>query len=157
MRVGIGYDVHCLAPGRKLMLGGVNIPFEKGLAGHSDGDVLIHAIIDALLGAVALKDIGAHFPANYPRYEGVSSLGLLQQVRELLRMKQFKVGNIDATVVAERPCLAPFIDQICLCLSEALGISLGQVGIKATTNEGLGFTGREEGIAAYAVVLVEEA
>ena len=157
MRVGIGYDAHLLVPGRRLVLGGVEIPFEQGLAGHSDADVLTHALIDAILGAAALKDIGTQFPTSDPRYKGISSLALLTQVSELLHLRKFRIGNIDAVVVAQRPLLAPFIDEMCQRLSQALGISPGQVGIKATTSEGMGFTGREEGIAAYAVVAVEEA
>lgn len=157
MRVGIGYDAHSLTSGRRLVLGGVEIPFERGLAGHSDADVLAHSLIDALLGAAALKDIGTQFPPSDPKYKDISSITLLRQVSELLQLKGFRIGNVDATIVAQRPLLAPFIDQMRQRLSQALGISSGQIGIKATTSEGLGFTGREEGIAAYAIVAVEEA
>ena len=157
MRVGIGYDVHPFAHGRRLILGGVEIPFEKGLAGHSDADVLTHAIVDALLGAAALKDIGTQFPPDDPSYEGISSMTLLSRVSGLLKLKGFTVGNIDAAVIAQHPRLAPFIDQMCQCLSQTLGINLEQIGVKATTTEGMGFAGRGEGIAACAVALVEEA
>ena len=156
MRVGIGYDVHRLAPHRKLVLGGVEIPFDKGLAGHSDADVLTHAIMDALLGAAALPDIGALFPTDDPRYAGASSLKLLQHVAELLAQHGLSVGNIDATVIAERPKIAPVVEQLRQRLGEALGVPPQRIGIKATTNEGLGFLGRAEGIAAIAVVLLLE-
>ena len=156
MRVGIGYDVHRLAPHRKLVLGGVEIPFDKGLAGHSDADVLTHAIMDALLGAAGLPDIGAHFPTDDPRYAGVSSLKLLQHVAELLAQHKLSVGNIDATVIAERPKIAPVVEQMGQSLGESLGVPPERIGIKATTNEGLGFLGRAEGIAAIAVALLLE-
>ena len=156
MRVGIGYDVHRLAPRRKLVLGGVEIPFDKGLAGHSDADVLTHAIMDALLGAAGLPDIGAHFPTDDPRYAGVSSLKLLQHVAELLAQHGLSVGNIDATVIAERPKIAPVVEQMRQRLGESLGVPPERIGIKATTNEGLGFLGRAEGIAAIAVALLLE-
>lgn len=156
MRVGIGYDVHRLAPHRKLVLGGVEIPFDKGLAGHSDADVLTHAIMDALLGAAGLPDIGAHFPTDDPRYEGAASLKLLQHVAELLAQHGFSVGNIDATVIAERPKIAPVVEQMRQRLGESLGVPPQRIGIKATTNEGLGFLGRAEGIAAIAVALLLE-
>ena len=155
MRVGIGYDVHPLVKGRRLILGGVEIPFERGLAGHSDGDVLVHAIIDALLGATGLGDIGTHFPPSAPQYKGISSIILLRQVGVLLQSEGWQVGNIDATILAERPMLSPFINEMRQRVGEALRISRSQIGIKATTQEGLGFVGREEGIAAYAVALVE--
>ena len=155
MRVGIGYDVHPLVKGRRLILGGVEIPFERGLAGHSDGDVLVHAIIDALLGATGLGDIGTHFPPSAPQYKGISSIILLRQVGVLLQSEGWQVGNIDATILAERPMLSPFINEMRQRMGEALRVSRSQVGIKATTHEGLGFVGREEGIAAYAVALVE--
>ena len=155
MRVGIGYDAHRLSESHALVLGGVEIPFEQGLKGWSDADVVVHAIIDALLGAAALGDIGSHFPANDPAYEGISSIALLSRVSSLLRAQGWRIGNIDATIVAQRPLLHPFVDQMRQNISQALSISKSQVGIKATTTEGLGFTGREEGIAAYAVALVE--
>ena len=155
MKVGIGYDVHPLAKGRSLILGGVEIPSEKGLAGHSDADVLVHAVIDALLGAAGLGDIGTHFPPSDPKYKDVSSLKLLRQVGDLIRARGWQVGNIDATVVAEHPRLSPYIDRMCRRMSEALGIDREQVGAKATTSEGMGFVGEGEGIAAYAVALIE--
>ncbi len=155
MRVGIGYDVHPLMKGRKLILGGVEIPFEKGLGGHSDADVLAHAIIDALLGAAALPDIGNYFPPDDPLYENISSMVLLERVKELLSLEGWQIINIDATIVAERPRLSFFIDLMKEHISQALGIDIGQLGIKATTTERLGFVGREEGVAAYAVTLVE--
>lgn len=155
MRIGFGYDVHPLVQGRKLVLGGVELADERGLAGHSDADVLVHAIIDALLGAAALGDIGAHFPPSDPAYKDVSSIALLQRVAELLRDGGWRVGNIDVTVVAQRPQLAPFIGDMRQRISEALGIDRGKVSVKATTSEGLGFAGREEGIAAYAVAALD--
>jgi len=156
MRVGIGYDVHQLTPGRKLILGGVEIPFDKGLSGHSDADVLTHAVIDALLGAAGLRDIGKQFPPEDPRYKDISSLALLDEVNKLLKAKGFKVGNIDAVVVAEQPKIAPFIEDMRGRIGRTLRIDSGQVMVKATTTEGLGFAGRVEGIAAYSVALVEE-
>lgn len=156
MRVGIGYDVHPLVPGRILILGGIEIPFDKGLSGHSDADVLAHAIIDALLGAAGLKDIGSQFLSGDPKYKDISSLFLLKEVNKLIKEKGFKIGNIDATIVAQQPKLSPFVDDMCGCLTQTLGIGLNQVMIKATTTEGLDFTGKGEGIAAYAVVLMEE-
>jgi 2-C-methyl-D-erythritol 2,4-cyclodiphosphate synthase len=157
MRVGIGYDAHQITKGRLLILGGVEIPFDKGLEGWSDADVLVHAIMDALLGAAALGDIGSCFPPNDPAYKGISSITLLNCVGGLLRAQGWCVGNIDATIIAERPFLQPFIAQMKQNISRALSISDSQVGIKATTNEGMGFTGREEGIAAYAVALLGKA
>ena len=157
MRIGIGYDAHPLAPARRLVLGGVDIPFERGLEGWSDADVLVHAIIDAVLGASSLGDIGTHFPAGDPAYEGISSIVLLRRTADLLREHSWRIGNIDATIVAERPRIHPFVDQMTQNISSALSVDKSQVGIKATTTEGLGFTGRGEGIAAYAVALVEEA
>jgi 2-C-methyl-D-erythritol 2,4-cyclodiphosphate synthase len=157
MRVGIGYDAHRLTIGRRLILGGVEIPFDKGLEGWSDADVVVHAIMDALLGAAALGDIGYHFPSNDPAYKDISSIILLNRVADLLKSHGWRIGNIDATIVAERPLLRPFITQMKQNISIALSIKESQVGIKATTNEGLGFTGREEGIAAYAVALLEKA
>ncbi|MGB2583808.1 MAG: 2-C-methyl-D-erythritol 2,4-cyclodiphosphate synthase [Dehalococcoidia bacterium] len=155
MRIGIGYDAHRLTRGRPLVLGGVEIPFEQGLEGWSDADVVVHAIIDALLGATALGDIGSYFPANDPAYEGISSIVLLDRTRNLLSEHGWRISNIDATIVAERPPLHPYIDQMRQNISQALSISKSQVGIKATTTEGLGFTGREEGIATYAVALLD--
>jgi len=155
MRVGIGYDVHPLASGRRLVLGGIEIPFHKGLSGHSDADVLTHAIIDALLGAAGLKDIGNQFPSEDPRYKDISSLVLLDEVNKLLRAKGFKVGNIDAIIIAQEPELSPFIDDMRSRLSHTLGIASGQVMVKATTTDGLGFVGKGEGMAACAVALVE--
>lgn len=155
MRVGIGYDVHPLVPDRRLVLGGVNIPFVKGLDGWSDADVLVHAIIDALLGAAAMGDIGNHFPPGDPQYRDISSLALLERVRDKLVQKGWSIANIDATVVAEQPKLKPFINMIRQELSDALSITIGKVSVKAKTTEGLGFAGRGEGIAAYAVALIE--
>ena len=155
MRIGMGYDVHRLVEGRDLILGGVNIPFEKGLLGHSDADVVLHAIMDALLGAAALGDIGQHFPDTDPAYKGISSILLLKHVGALLRDNGFTIGNIDATIIAQRPKLAPFRPQMTSNVAQALEISENQVCIKATTEEGLGFTGRQEGIAAQAIVLLQ--
>jgi len=155
MRVGIGYDVHPLAPRRRLVLGGVDIPFDKGRSGWSDADVLTHAIIDALLGAAALGDIGSHFPPGEPQYRDISSLVLLQRVRDELVENGWLIGNIDATIVAEQPKLINFIDRIRQQLSQTLGMALGQVSVKAKTSAELGFVGRGEGIAAHAVALIE--
>lgn len=156
MRIGIGYDAHTLTKDRPLVLGGVEIPFEKGLDGWSDADVVVHAIIDALLGAAALGDIGTHFPASDPGYQYISSIILLDRTCNLLKEQGWCVGNIDATIIAERPLLRPFIEQMKHNISRALSISQNGVSIKATTSEGLGFTGRGEGIAAYAVALVDK-
>lgn len=156
MRVGMGYDVHKLTKDRDLILGGVKIPWEKGLLGHSDADVLIHAVMDALLGAAALGDIGQHFPDTDPAYKGISSVKLLSHVMELLKDNGFSVGNVDAVIIAQKPKMAPHIPQMKKNLAEAMGISENRVNIKATTEEGLGFTGREEGIASQAVCLLEE-
>ena len=157
MRIGIGYDVHPLTPGRRLVLGGVEIPFDKGLSGWSDADVLTHAIIDALLGAAALGDIGSHFPPNEPEYKDISSLVLLKRTMDMLRENGWHVVNIDATIIAEQPKLRDFIDRIREQLSQTLGTAIGQVSVKASTSSGLGFTGRGEGIAAWAVALLEGA
>ncbi len=154
-RVGIGYDVHPLVPGRKLVLGGIDIPFDKGLSGWSDADALTHAIIDALLGAAAIGDIGSHFPPGDPQYKDISSLVLLERVRKKLAENGWQVVNIDATILAESPRLRNFIDRMRRQLSETLGINISQVGVKASTSAGLGFIGRGEGIAAYAVALIE--
>ena len=155
MRIGHGYDVHRLAEGRTLILGGVEIPFEKGLDGHSDADVLVHAIMDALLGAAALGDIGQLFPDCDDRYLGISSLLLLQTVGSVLKEHGYAVGNIDATVIAQRPKLSPFVVQMRENIAGSLGISAEAVSVKATTEEHLGFTGCGEGIAAHAVCLIE--
>ena len=153
IRVGHGYDVHRLTEGRLFILGGVQIPYEKGLLGHSDADVLLHAISDALLGALALGDIGKHFPDSDERYRGISSLLLLRHVAELVRSCGYTVGNIDATVLAQRPKLATFIPLMKENIADAVGIDAERVSVKATTEEGLGFTGSGEGIAAHAVAL----
>lgn len=154
MRIGHGYDAHRLSTGRRLVLGGVEIPFEKGLLGHSDADVLTHALMDALLGAAALGDIGGHFPDKDPQYEGACSLKLLAKVAELLAERGFEVSNVDCTVLAQEPRLSPYIEQMRRNLAAVLGLELSQVSVKATTEEGLGFTGTGEGIAAHAVVLL---
>ena len=157
MRIGHGYDVHRLAEGRKLILGGVDILWEKGLLGHSDADVLAHAVMDALLGAAGLGDIGRHFPDTDPAYAGADSLKLLAHVAELLRERGYTVGNVDATVLAQRPKLAPHISAMRDNLARAMGIAPDRVNVKATTEEGLGFTGSGEGMAAHAVALIETA
>ncbi|ABR50577.1 2C-methyl-D-erythritol 2,4-cyclodiphosphate synthase [Alkaliphilus metalliredigens QYMF] len=154
MRVGIGYDVHRLVEGRKLIVGGVEIPHEKGLLGHSDADVLLHAIKDALLGAVALGDIGKHFPDTDEKYKGESSLYLLNEVGRMLAEKAYVANNIDATIIAQEPKMAPYIELMRRNIAEVLGIKVEQVNIKATTTEGIGFVGRGEGIAAQAIVSV---
>lgn len=151
MRVGMGYDVHRLVEGRALILGGVDIPYEKGLLGHSDADVLLHAIMDALLGAAALGDIGKHFPDTDPKYKGISSLRLLEHVGALLEEADYVIGNIDATIIAQRPKMAPHIPAMRKNVAEALKISETQINIKATTEEGLGFTGTGEGISSQAI------
>lgn len=153
-RIGMGYDVHRLVPERKLILGGVEIPYEFGLLGHSDADVLLHAIMDALLGAAALGDIGRHFPDTDPQYRGISSLLLLHEVGDLLQVKGFRPFNMDAVVVAEKPKLAPYIETMRRNIAAALGMTLSAVNVKATTTEGLGFAGTGEGIAAYSAVSV---
>ncbi len=151
MRVGMGYDVHKLVEGRKLIIGGVDIPYEKGLLGHSDADVLLHAIMDALLGAAVLGDIGKHFPDTDDRYKGASSIELLKVVGKLLDENNYIVENIDATIIAQKPKMRPFIDQMRENIAEALGIDINQVNVKATTEEGLGFTGSGEGISSQAI------
>jgi len=156
MRVGTGFDAHRLTPGRRLVLGGVDIPFDKGLIGWSDADVLAHAIMDALLGAAALGDIGRHFPPGEPEYKDISSLVLLGRVKDKLVEHGWRVNNIDATIVAEQPKLKGFIDGMRQRLSHTLGIPISQVSVKASTSDGLGFVGRGEGIAAYAVALLED-
>ena len=154
-RIGHGYDVHRLTAGRALILGGVEIPFDRGLLGHSDADVLTHAVMDALLGAAALGDIGGMFPDSDPAYRGADSLGLLVRVMERLREEGYRVGNVDATVVAQSPKLAPHIPQMRRNLARAMGVPLDQVSVKATTEERLGFNGGELGMAAHAVALLE--
>lgn len=156
MRVGMGYDVHKLTEGRKLILGGVEIPYEKGLLGHSDADVLLHAIMDALLGAAALGDIGKHFPDTDPKYKGISSVRLLEHVAALLEEEGYIVENIDATIIAQRPKMRPFIDEMRQNIAAAMKLDVEQVNVKATTEEGLGFTGSGEGISSQAVCLVEK-
>ncbi len=154
MRIGQGYDVHRLVEGRDLILGGVKIPYEKGLLGHSDADVLLHAIMDALLGAAALGDIGQHFPDNDPKYRGISSVALLKEVGRLLEEQGYVVENIDATVIAQKPKLAPYRPQMRKNIADALHLQESQVNVKATTEEGLGFTGTGEGISSQAIVLL---
>ncbi len=154
MHIGTGYDVHRFAENRKLILGGVDIPYEKGLLGHSDADVLLHAISDALLGAAALGDIGKHFPDTDPKYKGADSLKLLSEVGRILEENHFLIENIDSTVICQAPKLRPHIDQMRQNIADALGLDISQVSVKATTEEGLGFTGSGEGIAAQAVCLL---
>lgn len=151
MRVGMGYDVHKLVEGRELIIGGVTIPHTLGLLGHSDADVLLHAIMDALLGAAGLGDIGKHFPDTDPAYKGISSVKLLEHVRDLIGEKGYVIENIDATIIAQRPKMRPHIEQMEQNIAEALGISVDQINVKATTEEGLGFTGTEEGISSQAI------
>lgn len=157
MRVGMGYDVHRLVEGRKLILGGVEIPHAYGLLGHSDADVLVHAVMDALLGAAALRDIGRHFPDTDPAYEGASSMELLSRVREMLEEKMYLIENVDATVIAQQPKLLPYIDTMVENIARALKIEKDQVNVKATTEEGLGFTGSREGISAHAICCISNA
>lgn len=156
MRIGMGYDVHKLVEGRKLILGGVEIPNEKGLLGHSDADVLLHAIMDALLGAAALGDIGKHFPDTDPAYKGISSIRLLEYVADLLEEHQFLIENIDATIIAQRPKMRPYIDTMRENIAKALKIESDQINVKATTEEGLGFTGSGEGISSQAICMLEK-
>lgn len=156
MRIGLGYDVHQLVEGRELWLGGVRVPHTHGLLGHSDADVLLHAICDALLGAAALGDIGKHFPDTDPQYKGIDSKVLLRHCGELLRSEGYRIENIDSIVVAQRPKIAPFIPQMRQTIADCLGLELGQVSVKATTTEHLGFEGRQEGISAQAAVLINE-
>ena len=155
MRIGMGYDVHRLVEDRALIMGGVNIPFEKGLLGHSDADVLLHAIMDSILGAAALGDIGKHFPDTDPRYKGISSILLLKHVGRLLSDNGYKIVNIDATIIAQRPKMSPHIEQMRSNISEALNISFDGINVKATTEEGLGFTGNGEGISAQSICLID--
>ena len=156
MRIGIGYDVHKLVEGRKLIIGGVEIPHEKGLLGHSDADVLLHTISDAILGALALGDIGKFFPDTDEKYKGADSLELLKEVGCMISKKGYRVGNIDSIIMAQAPKMAPHIDEMRKNIADALGIDVSQVGVKATTTENLGFEGRKEGISSQAVVLLEK-
>lgn len=156
MRIGHGYDVHRLADGRRLIVGGVEIPYHKGLLGHSDADVLVHAVMDAILGAAALGDIGMHFPDNDERYRDADSMMLLQHVIKLVDEKGYQIGNIDATIIAQKPKMAPYIDMMRSNLSKAVKKDIDFINIKATTEEHLGFTGREEGISAHCVCILEE-
>ncbi len=156
MRIGHGYDVHRLTQGRRLILGGVDIPWDRGLLGHSDADVLTHAVMDALLGAAGLGDIGKAFPDTDPAYEGADSVALLERVARMIGQAGYRVGNVDATVLAQRPKLLPHIPQMRSNLARAMGVAEGRVNVKATTEEGLGFTGSGEGMAAHAVCLLEE-
>lgn len=153
-RTGIGFDVHAFAEGRKLILGGVQIPYEKGLLGHSDADVLLHAICDALLGSLALGDIGKHFPDTDAKYKDANSMELLKNVFGLINSKGYKIGNVDAVVAMQKPKLAPYIDEMRINISTALETSLEQISVKATTTEKLGFVGREEGVSSFATVLL---
>ena len=157
LRIGTGYDVHRLAEGRRLILGGVEIPFDRGAVAHSDGDVLLHAVCDALLGALALGDIGQHFPPSDPAYAGISRLLLLEKTAALAAARGYRVVNLDATIIAQAPKLAPYIPAMREAIARVLGIEAAAVSVKATTEEKLGFTGRGEGIAAQAVVLLEKA
>ncbi|MFR4782035.1 MAG: 2-C-methyl-D-erythritol 2,4-cyclodiphosphate synthase [Pilosibacter sp.] len=154
MRIGQGYDVHRLVEGRRLIIGGVDIPYEKGLLGHSDADVLLHAVMDALLGAAALGDIGQHFPDSDERYKGISSIALFKEVGKILQENGYMIENIDSTVIAQRPKLLPYRPQMAENIAAALGIEKEQVSVKATTEEGLGFTGTGEGISAQAIALL---
>ena len=154
MRVGMGYDVHKLVEGRKLIMGGVEIPYEKGLLGHSDADVILHAIMDALLGAAALGDIGKHFPDNDDRYKGISSIELLKQVGKLLDDSHYIIENIDGTIIAQEPKMRPYIDDMRKNIADALGLDMNQINVKATTEEGLGFTGSSEGISSQAIASI---
>lgn len=155
MRVGMGYDVHKLVENRELIMGGVTIPYEKGLLGHSDADVLVHAIMDALLGAAALGDIGKHFPDTDVRYKGASSIQLLKEVGRMLEEQNYVIENIDATIIAQRPKMRPYIEQMEANIAQALGIEVTQVNVKATTEEGLGFTGSGQGISSQAIAAIE--
>lgn len=155
MRIGLGYDVHKLEEDRKLILGGVDVPHTKGLLGHSDADVLVHAIMDAIIGALALGDIGKHFPDTDPRYKGISSIKLLQYVAELMTTKGYKISNIDATIIAQAPKMLPHIPQMKENIAEVLNIPLTDINIKATTEEGLGFTGNGSGISSQAICLIQ--
>lgn len=154
MRIGLGYDVHKLVNNRALIIGGVNIPYEQGLLGHSDADVLLHAIMDSLLGAAALGDIGKHFPDTDPRYKGISSILLLKEVGNLIKNNSYTINNIDSIIIAQKPKMAPFIEVMRKNISDALDIDINKVNVKATTEEGLGFTGKGEGISAQSICLL---
>lgn len=156
MRIGLGYDVHRLVEERKLILGGVDIPYKKGLLGHSDADVLVHAIMDSLLGASALGDIGKHFPDTDPKYKGISSISLLEEVGKLLVKNGYSINNIDSTIIAQKPKMAPHIQTMRENIANALKINLDQINVKATTEEGLGFTGKEEGISSQSICLLSK-
>ena len=156
LRIGHGYDVHRLTEGRKLILGGVHIPYEKGLLGHSDADVLVHAVMDSMLGALALGDIGKHFPDTSPEYEGADSISLLKKVSEIISGKEYSVGNIDSTIICQSPKLAPYIEQMRENIASALKCDVSQISVKATTEERLGFKGSGEGIAAHAVCILKK-
>ena len=156
MRIGHGYDVHRLVEGRKLILGGVEIPYEKGLLGHSDADVLTHSVADSILGALAMGDIGKHFPDSDERYKGADSIMLLKEVYNIMKEKGYKIGNVDVTVIGQEPKLSPFIDRMREKLADALSSEKDRISVKATTEEKLGFTGNKEGIASHAVCLLEE-
>ena len=156
MRIGFGYDVHQIVDNRKMIIGGVEIPFEKGLLGHSDADVLVHAIMDSILGALALGDIGKHFPDTDPKYKDISSIHLLSQVYKIMDEKGYSIGNIDGTIVAQRPKMAGHIEDMRMIISETLNISIDDINIKATTTEWLGFVGNEEGISSYSVCILKK-
>ena len=156
MRIGLGYDAHRLAAGRKLVLGGVTVPYEKGLYGHSDADVLVHAICDALLGAAAAGDIGTHFPDSDPAFKGIYSIDLLSRTQRILKGKGYRIINLDATIIAQAPKLSPYINDMVARVAETLNMVAGRINIKATTTEGLGFEGRKDGIAAMCVALLDE-
>ena len=156
MRIGLGYDVHKLVKDRKLILGGVEIPYELGLLGHSDADVLLHAIMDSMLGACALGDIGKHFPDTNEKYKGISSIELLKCVGKLLDDNEYKIGNIDSIIIAQKPEMAPHIEQMRKNIAKALNIDINKISIKATTEEGLGFTGKSEGISSQSICLIED-
>ncbi|MEW9094562.1 MAG: 2-C-methyl-D-erythritol 2,4-cyclodiphosphate synthase [Clostridiaceae bacterium] len=156
MRIGMGYDVHRLVEGRKLIIGGVEIPYEKGLLGHSDADVLLHALMDSILGAAALGDIGKHFPDKDDSYKDISSVKLLKEVKKIVENKGYKVANIDSTIIAQSPKMAPYIEEMRMKVSETLDISVDMINIKATTEEGLGFTGSGEGISAQSICLLSK-
>ncbi len=157
MRIGHGYDVHRLTDGRQLILGGVNVPYEKGLLGHSDADVLLHAVMDAILGALGARDIGYHFPDTDEKYRGISSISLLEEVRAFMKAQGYRIGNLDATLIAQRPKIASYIDKMRQNIANALQCEVACVNVKGTTEEGLGFTGTGEGIAAHAVCLLMSA
>lgn len=154
MRVGIGYDIHPLATGKKLILGGVQIPYSRGLYGHSDADVLSHSIGDALLGAMGEKDLGSHFPDEDPQYENICSLHLLERIREMLKERNFSIANVDSSIIAQEPKISPYLAEIKIRIAESLNLKPNQVGIKATSPEGIGFLGKKEGIACLAIVSI---